>query len=91
MFEDFARYVQVNYDEKIAAIRSKHSIEFENARFNQFSKELGISHNFLSPRTQQKNGVVERKNRTLVDIGRTMLIDAGVITLGQKKSTHHDM
>ncbi|XP_021741922.1 uncharacterized protein LOC110708121 [Chenopodium quinoa] len=37
-------------------------------------KEQGLSHNFSAPRTPQKNGVVERKNRTLEDMARTMLI-----------------
>ncbi|GJU62566.1 retrovirus-related pol polyprotein from transposon TNT 1-94 [Tanacetum coccineum] len=33
----------------------------------------GITHNFSTPRTSQSNGVVERKNRTLQEISRTML------------------
>ncbi|GJV27902.1 retrovirus-related pol polyprotein from transposon TNT 1-94 [Tanacetum coccineum] len=33
----------------------------------------GITHNLLSPRTPQSNGVVERKNRTLQEMSRTML------------------
>ncbi|KAH0719102.1 hypothetical protein KY290_013054 [Solanum tuberosum] len=31
-------------------------------------------HNFSAPRTPQQNGVVERKNRTLEDMARTMMI-----------------
>src|ERR1700732_3554157 len=33
----------------------------------------GVSHNFSAPRTPQQNGVVERKNKTLQEMGRTML------------------
>jgi transposase InsO family protein len=33
----------------------------------------GIKHEFSSPYTPQQNGVVERKNRTLLDKARTML------------------
>ena len=32
-----------------------------------------MKHEFSSPYTPQQNGVVERKNRTLLDIARTML------------------
>nr|XP_033510629.1 uncharacterized protein LOC117275461 [Nicotiana tomentosiformis] len=32
----------------------------------------------LTPRTPQQNGVVERENRTLGDMARTMLIDSGI-------------
>lgn len=33
---------------------------------------------FLALRTPQRNGVVERKNRTLVDIARKMLVDSSL-------------
>jgi transposase InsO family protein len=33
----------------------------------------GIKHEFSSPYTPQQNGVVERKNRTLLNMARTML------------------
>ena len=38
--------------------------------------ENGTSHNFSAPRTPQQNGVVERKNRTLVNIARTIIIES---------------
>nr|GEY07641.1 retrovirus-related Pol polyprotein from transposon TNT 1-94 [Tanacetum cinerariifolium] len=37
-------------------------------------KRIGISHQVSSVQTPQQNGVVERKNRTLVEAARTMLI-----------------
>ena len=43
-----------------------------------YCNEYGISHNFFAPRTPQKNGVVERKNRTLEEMARTMLIASGL-------------
>ena len=36
--------------------------------------EHGVECNFSAPRTPQQNGVVERKNRSLEDMTRTMLI-----------------
>ncbi|XP_074283797.1 uncharacterized protein LOC141608335 [Silene latifolia] len=38
------------------------------------AKEHGIGHNFCAPRTPQQNGVVERMNRTLEDMTRSMLL-----------------
>jgi len=38
-----------------------------------FVKKYGIIHSFSAPRTPQHNGVVERKNRSLEDLARTML------------------
>ncbi|GKD99240.1 retrovirus-related pol polyprotein from transposon TNT 1-94, partial [Tanacetum coccineum] len=34
----------------------------------------GISHNFSSPYTQEQNGVAKRRNRTLIEVARTMLV-----------------
>ena len=58
----------------ISSIRSDHGKEFENLGFNAFYGENGISHNFSAPRTPQQNGIVERKNRTLEEMARTMFV-----------------
>ncbi|GKC36263.1 retrovirus-related pol polyprotein from transposon TNT 1-94 [Tanacetum coccineum] len=51
-----------------------YSREFDNeVQFGEFCNTNGITHNFLAPRTPQSNGVVERKNRTLQEMSRTML------------------
>ena len=59
-------------------IYSDHGKEFENKQFEEFSDEFGITHNFSAPRTPQQNGVVERKNRTLQEMARTMLSEANL-------------
>ncbi|WVZ58667.1 LOW QUALITY PROTEIN: hypothetical protein U9M48_008909 [Paspalum notatum var. saurae] len=55
------------------AIRSDNAGEFRNSRFENFCRDLGLEHQFSSPYTPPHNGVVERKNRTLVEMARTML------------------
>ncbi|GJS61286.1 retrotransposon protein [Tanacetum coccineum] len=42
-------------------------------KLREFCNANGITHNFSAPRTPQSNGVVERKNRTLQEMSRTML------------------
>ena len=63
---------------QLVSIRSDHGTEFENAQFLEFCTEQGISHNFSAPRTPQQNGVVERKNRTLEEMTRTMLLSSSL-------------
>nr|GEW46187.1 hypothetical protein [Tanacetum cinerariifolium] len=51
-----------------------YSREFDNdVQFGEFCNTNGITHNFSAPRTPRSNGVVERKNRTLQEMSRTML------------------
>ncbi|GJW89916.1 retrovirus-related pol polyprotein from transposon TNT 1-94 [Tanacetum coccineum] len=46
---------------------------FRNHELESFFDEKGICQNFSSPYTPEQNGVAERKNRTLIEIARTML------------------
>ncbi|KAJ9544876.1 hypothetical protein OSB04_024583 [Centaurea solstitialis] len=58
--------------------RSDSGTEFRNAKLHSFLEDVGISHNFSAVRTPQQNGVVERKNRTLVEAARSMMAHSGV-------------
>ncbi|GJW06969.1 retrovirus-related pol polyprotein from transposon TNT 1-94 [Tanacetum coccineum] len=49
-------------------------IEFLNKTLHAYFKEEGIEHQTSTPRTPEQNGVVERRNRTLVEAARTMLL-----------------
>ncbi|KAH9754083.1 hypothetical protein KPL71_015319 [Citrus sinensis] len=62
-FRIFYKKVQNEKGYSITCIRSDHGGEFENHAFENFCNDLGIEHQFSSPRTPQQNGVVERKNR----------------------------
>ena len=42
---------------------------------NRFGNKHGYGHNFFAFRTPQQNRVVERKNRTLKEMARTMLCE----------------
>ena len=67
---------------KIKHIRSDNGTEFRNAGLDDYLDELGITHELSAPYTPQQNGVVERKNRTLVEMARTMLDTKRLIVFG---------
>jgi transposase InsO family protein len=69
----FLRWAQNEFGLRIKKIRSNNGTEFKNSQIEGFLEEEGIKHEFSSPYTPQKNGVVERKNRTLLDMARTMI------------------
>jgi hypothetical protein len=69
----FIRRAQNEYELKIKNVRSENGSEFWNTNIEEFLDEEGIKHEFSAPYTPQQNGIVERKNRTLIEAARTML------------------
>ncbi|GJW25401.1 reverse transcriptase domain-containing protein [Tanacetum coccineum] len=55
-------------------VRTDNGTEFVNKDLIDYYENVGITHEKTVPRTPQQNGVVERRNRTLVEAARTMLI-----------------
>jgi transposase InsO family protein len=69
----FLRQAQNEFRLRIKKIRSDNGTEFKNSQIKEFLEEEGIKHELYSTYTPQQNGVVERKNRTLLDMERIML------------------
>ncbi|KAJ9545332.1 hypothetical protein OSB04_025039 [Centaurea solstitialis] len=74
----FIKRIQVSLNLKVKKLRSDNGTEFRNTKLQSFLEDVGISHNFSAVRTPQQNGVVERKNRTLVEAARSMMAHSGV-------------
>jgi transposase InsO family protein len=64
IFKKFARRAQNEIEVKIKKVRSDNGTEFRNTNIEAFLDEEGIKHEFSVP---QQKGVVERKNRTLIE------------------------
>ncbi|GJT70209.1 retrovirus-related pol polyprotein from transposon TNT 1-94 [Tanacetum coccineum] len=78
-FEILSKKIQIQKGSPIISIRTDHGREFDNEiQFGNFCDANGITHNFSAPRTPQSNGVVERKNRTLQEMSRTMLNEQSI-------------
>nr|GEV06834.1 retrovirus-related Pol polyprotein from transposon TNT 1-94 [Tanacetum cinerariifolium] len=58
---------------RIQSINGKRYVLVVNKPLAKFFDEVGITQHFSATRTPQQNGVVERRNRTLVEVARTML------------------
>nr|GEZ44958.1 hypothetical protein [Tanacetum cinerariifolium] len=64
------RYVLVvidDYSRYTWRVRTDNGTEFKNKTLDKFFDEVGITQQFSAARTLQQNGVVERRNRTLVE------------------------
>ena len=74
----FRKRVEKEKDFLILCIRSDRGGEFINYSFIIYCEKNGIKYELSCPRTLQQNRVVERKNRTLQEMGRTMINKYGL-------------
>ena len=72
---DFTTEIQRQHNLPILAIRSDNGSEFKNYTLDEFLSEEGIRHQYSAAYTPQQNGVAERKNRTLIEMARSMLAE----------------
>nr|GFC82387.1 retrovirus-related Pol polyprotein from transposon TNT 1-94 [Tanacetum cinerariifolium] len=72
----FLKMIQVLLNVSVRRIRIDNGSEFVNQMLRDYYEEVGISHETSVARSSQQNGVVERRNRTLIEAARTMLIYA---------------
>lgn len=73
VFKKFKAQVENESACSIKLIRTDRGEEFTLDRFNQFCDDLGVQHLLTIPRSPQQNGVVEQKNRTILNMARSML------------------
>ncbi|GKB52251.1 retrovirus-related pol polyprotein from transposon TNT 1-94 [Tanacetum coccineum] len=74
IINNFIAWVQLNYNAKVHKIRTDNGTEFKNATLKAHDDKLGIMQQFVIARTPQQNGVVERRNHTLVEATRTIYL-----------------
>nr|GEY07258.1 hypothetical protein [Tanacetum cinerariifolium] len=74
----FIKKTQVNLQLQVQRVRTDNGTEFKNKTLSNFFDEVGITQQFSAARIPQQNGVVERRNRTLVEAARTMLTFANL-------------
>nr|GFA26233.1 hypothetical protein [Tanacetum cinerariifolium] len=75
------RYVLVVVDDYLRytwRVRTDNGTEFKNKTLAKFFDEVVVTQQFSAARTPQQNGIVERRNRTLVEATRTMLTFANL-------------
>nr|GEV82920.1 retrovirus-related Pol polyprotein from transposon TNT 1-94 [Tanacetum cinerariifolium] len=74
VIKTFMKRITVLLQSPVIIIRTDNGTELKNQTLKVYFDSVGISHQISSVRTPQQNGVVKRRNRTLVEAARTMLI-----------------
>nr|GEX05454.1 retrovirus-related Pol polyprotein from transposon TNT 1-94 [Tanacetum cinerariifolium] len=70
----FLKNIFVRLQAPVIIVRTDNEIEFKNHALKEYFDSVGITDEASAAKTPQQNGVVERRNRTLVEAARTMLI-----------------
>ncbi|GJZ26704.1 retrovirus-related pol polyprotein from transposon TNT 1-94 [Tanacetum coccineum] len=66
--------IQICLKATVRNVRTDNGTEFVNQRLHEWYENVGITHQTSVGHTPQQNGVVKRRNQTLVEAARTMLI-----------------
>ncbi|XP_019455127.1 PREDICTED: uncharacterized protein LOC109356254 [Lupinus angustifolius] len=75
-FEYFLKYkalVERESGKKLKILRTDGGGEFTSNAFEQHCQQNGIRHEITAPYTPQHNGLAERRNRTIVDMARSLI------------------
>ncbi|KAJ9542210.1 LOW QUALITY PROTEIN: hypothetical protein OSB04_028716 [Centaurea solstitialis] len=70
IFKEFKQMVENKLGIKLKMFRTDRGEEFTSNEFLQYCKDNGISRQLTAPYSPQQNGVVERKNRTILSATR---------------------
>ncbi|CAI7908550.1 unnamed protein product, partial [Closterium sp. NIES-54] len=78
IIEEWLPMVERESGKRVKAIRSDRGGEFLGAEFRSWLKRHDIKQQLTTAYTPQSNGVAERANRTIIEGGRTILVDSGL-------------
>ena len=72
-FKIFINLVENQLDKKIKVLRTDRGCEYLSNQFKELCNEKGIERQLTIPYTSQQNGIAERRNRTLLEMVRSMM------------------
>nr|GEU47394.1 hypothetical protein [Tanacetum cinerariifolium] len=74
ILKKFITEIENLVDKKVKVFRCDNGTEFKNSVMNDFCAMKDVRREFSVARTPQQNGVAERRNRTLIEAARTMVL-----------------
>lgn len=77
-FKNFRVKVEIETGEKMKVFRTDRGGEFLSNEFTTYCNETGLPRHYTAPYSPQQNGVVERRNRTVLEMVRSCLLSMHV-------------
>ncbi|CAL2225681.1 unnamed protein product [Prunus armeniaca] len=78
IFKKFKTHVEKQSGHYIKALRSDRGKEYTSKEFNKFCEDEGVEHQLTVGYAPEQNGVSERKNRTIMEMARSMIFEKGL-------------
>jgi transposase InsO family protein len=78
VFKKFKAFVELQSGHKLKKLRSDRGGEYTSKEFEEFCEKQGMERQLTVAYSPQQNGVAERRNRTICEMGRSMLIEKGM-------------
>ncbi|KAI5342698.1 hypothetical protein L3X38_010574 [Prunus dulcis] len=78
VFKRFRATVELQSGYKVKKLRSDRGGEYTSHEFNKLCDEMGMERQLTVAYSPQQNGVAERKNRTIVEMAKCMMIEKGM-------------
>ncbi|GJU49498.1 retrovirus-related pol polyprotein from transposon TNT 1-94 [Tanacetum coccineum] len=75
IFKSFKKLVEVQSGSTLRILRTDNGGEYTSNEFEYFLRQQGVIHQVTVPYSPQQNGVSERKNRTVMEMARSMLYE----------------
>ena len=75
---EFSERMQTLFNKRVKVLRSDNGGEYISGQLSEYLKAHGTKQEFTCPYTPQQNGLAERKNRTLSEMAKCMILDAGM-------------
>jgi transposase InsO family protein len=74
-FKEIKFLIENIYERKIKILRPDNGGEYTSKEFVNFYRDVGIKRELTTPYHPQQNSVVERKNKTIMEVVKTMIHD----------------
>ena len=77
-FKTFKSLIETQTGKRLKVVRSDQGGEFMSREFKELCVEHGIKREYTILRAPQQNGVVERQNRTVQEMARSMMNEKNI-------------
>ena len=74
-FKVFKALIENLSERKIKILKTNNGGEYTSEEFVRFCRDVGIKRELTTPYNPQQNGVAERKNITIMEAVKTMILD----------------